>query len=169
MKSQFYVALAALGFSFGQVGILPVRAQQPSEKSIEQVLPAASPLSGQVTFLYCKDLTKASEFYAKMLGQTPSLDMEWVKIYPVTPSLFVGLLDKDHGTHRPSPTKPVMISFLVQTPKQVDEWFLRLKALGAEIRHVPAWGKPKNGRKLYSMGFNDPEGYTLEVFAWVDD
>jgi catechol 2,3-dioxygenase-like lactoylglutathione lyase family enzyme len=105
--------------------------------SVAQTLPSASPISGQVTFLYCNDLAKGS-------------------------------VDKDHGSLRPSPSKPVMLSFIVQNPKQVDEWYARLKALGAEIRTQPKWEEPKNGRRLYGLSFKDPEGYVLEVFSWVD-
>jgi predicted lactoylglutathione lyase len=61
-----------------------------------------------------------------------------------------------------------MLSFIVQNPKQVDEWYARLKALGAEIRTQPKWEEPKNGRRLYGLSFKDPEGYVLEVFSWVD-
>lgn len=141
---------------------------QQAAKPDEQSLPSASPISGQVTFLYCNDLAKGSEFYGKLLGKKPSLDMSWVKIFPVTETLFVGLVDKDHGSLRPSPSKPVMLSFLVQNPKQVDEWYARLKALGAEIGRPPDWEEPKNGRRLYGLSFKDPEGYILEVFSWVD-
>jgi catechol 2,3-dioxygenase-like lactoylglutathione lyase family enzyme len=141
---------------------------QQAANSDAQTLPSASPISGQVTFLYCNDLAKGSEFYSKLLGKKPSLDMDWVKIYPVTETFSVGLVDKDHGSLRPSPSKPVMLSFIVQNPKQVDEWYARLKALGAEIRSQPKWEEPKNGRRLYSLSFKDPEGYILEVFSWVD-
>jgi hypothetical protein len=61
--------------------------------SVAQTLPSASPISGQVTFLYCNDLAKGSEFYSKLLGKKPSLDMDWVKIYPVTETFSVGLVD----------------------------------------------------------------------------
>jgi len=143
------------------------RVQQVANSDVTN-LPSASPISGQVTFLYCNDLAKGSEFYSKLLGKKPSLDMDWVKIYPVTDTFSVGLVDKEHGSLRPSPSKPVMLSFIVQNPKQVDEWYARLKALGAEIRTQPMWEEPKNGRRMYGLSFKDPEGYILEVFSWVD-
>jgi predicted lactoylglutathione lyase len=137
-------------------------------ESAATLLPAAPELYGQVTFINCEDLATMSRFYRTMLGKPPELDMDWVKIYPVTSNVYVGLIDKDHGTNRPSPNKPVMLSFLARTPQEVDQWYQRLKAMNAEIKHVPAWGKPKNGRRLYSMMFKDPEGYYLEVFAWAE-
>ena len=130
-------------------------------------LPMAPELYGQVTFINCTSLAAMSEFYRTMLGKPPELDLDWVKIYPITSNLYVGLIDKDHGTNRPSPSKPVMLSLLARTPQEVDQWYQRLKAMNAEIKHTPKWGKLENGRKLYSMMFKDPEGYYLEVFAWA--
>jgi len=141
-------------------------AQEPAAKAAASV-PAAAPISGQVTFLYCNDLGKASEFYARLLEKKPSLDLDWVKIYPVTESLSVGLVDSTHGALRPSASKPVMLSFVVQNRKQVDEWYARLKALGAEVPHAPESMDLKNGRGIYSLSFKDSEGYSLEVFCWA--
>ena len=143
------------------------RVQQVANSDVTS-LPFASPISGQVTFLYCNDLAKGSEFYSKLLGKKPSLDMDWVKIYPVTDTFSVGLVDKDHGSLRPSPSKPVMLSFIVQNPKQVDEWYARLKALGAEIRTRRNGKNRRMGGGCMRLSFKDPEGYVLEVFCWVD-
>ena len=130
-------------------------------------LPAASPISGQVTFLYCNDIAKASGFYFKLLGKKPSLDFDWVKIYPVTETFSVGLVDAVHGALRPAASKPVMLSFVVQNPKQVDEWIARVKALGAESSYSANWQDLKNGQRVYSLSFKDSEGYSLEIFCWA--
>jgi len=76
--------------------------QEPAAKAAARSVPAASPISGQVTFLYCNDLGKTSEFYARLLEKKPSLDLDWVKIYPVTETLSVGLVDSTHGALRPA-------------------------------------------------------------------
>ena len=143
-----------------------INAQQ-SPKSPDQSLPPAAAISGQVTFLYCNDLTKEGEFYAKLLGKNPTLDLDWVKIYPVTDSLSVGLVDKDHGALHPSDQKPVMLSFVVQTTQQVDAWQARAKALGAADLHTPKKQDLKNGQAVYSFSLKDPEGYSIEFFAWT--
>ncbi|MFI5106199.1 MAG: hypothetical protein ACHP79_14860, partial [Terriglobales bacterium] len=46
-------------------------AQEPAAKAAAANVPAASAISGQVTFLYCNDLGKASEFYARLLEKKP--------------------------------------------------------------------------------------------------
>jgi predicted lactoylglutathione lyase len=140
--------------------------QEPAAKAAARSVPAASPISGQVTFLYCNDLGKTSEFYARLLEKKPSLDLDWVKIYPVTETLSVGLVDSTHGALRPAASKPVMLSFVVQNRKQVDEWDARLKALGADVPHAPEAMDLKNGRGIYSLSFKDSEGYSLEIFSW---
>ncbi len=155
---------AALTLSLGSPALIGT--QEPAPKAAVQSVPAASPISGQVTFLYCNDLDKASRFYARLLEKKPSLDLDWVKIYPVTESLSVGLVDSTHGALRPAASKPVMLSFVVQNRKQVDEWYARLKALGAEVPHAPDSMDLKNGRGIYSLSFKDSEGYSLEIFSW---
>jgi len=92
--------------------------------------------------------------------------LDWVKIYPVTETLSVGLVDSTHGALRPAASKPVMLSFVVQNRKQVDEWDARLKALGADVPHAPEAMDLKNGRGIYSLSFKDSEGYSLEIFSW---
>ena len=160
--SSLALLSAALTLSLASPALIGT--QETAAKSASA--PAASPISGQVTFLYCNNLAKASEFYAKLLEKKPSLDLDWVKIYPVTETLSVGLVDSTHGALRPSPSKPVMLSFVVQNRKQVDEWYARLKALGAEVPHAPESMDLKNGRGIYSLSFKDSEGYSLEIFAW---
>ncbi|MGA8072064.1 MAG: VOC family protein [Candidatus Acidiferrales bacterium] len=169
MRCSFYAGLALLSAALTFCLKTPAQpnAQEPAAKAAASV-PAAPPISGQVTFLYSNDLAKASEFYAKLLGKKPSLDLDWVKIYPVTETLSVGLVDSTHGALRPSPSKPVMLSFVVQNRKQVDEWYARAKSLGGEVGHAPNSMALANGKGIYSFSFKDSEGYSLEVFTWAD-
>jgi len=161
------ILLTAVGFSTAGTTADAVTPNSALSESAAAPLPMAPELYGQVTFINCKDLAKVSRFYRTMLGKPPELDLDWVKIYPVTSNVYVGLIDKDHGTNRPSPSKPVMLSFLAKTPQEVDQWYQRLKAMDAEFKHAPKWGQLKNGRRIYSIMFKDPEGYYLEVFAWA--
>lgn len=169
MRFSLYATLALLGGALALCLGIPahIATLEAAAKAAAASVPAASPISGQVTFLYCNDLGRASEFYGRLLGKKPSLDLDWVKIYPVTETLSVGLVDSTHGALRPPASKPVMLSFVVQNRKQVDEWYARLKALGAEVPHAPESMDLKNGRGIYSLSFKDSEGYSLEIFAWA--
>jgi len=118
-------------------------------------------VSGQVTFLYFNDINKASAFYGKLLAEEPTLNLDWVKIYRLSPSSSVGLVNATAGAHRPSAQKPVMVSLVVDSPDKVDQWYERLKSLGIEVKKPP-----KTGDLVRAVEFDDTEGYTLEVFAW---
>jgi lactoylglutathione lyase len=123
--------------------------------------PAAA---GQVTFLYFKDLAKANEFYGEVLGLEIEFDLEWVKIYKVSPTSSVGLVNATEGSLRPSSDKPVMVSMVVERD-QVDAWWTYLKSKGVDVGEAPG---PEGDGAVRAFGFEDPEGYSLEVFAWVD-
>ncbi|MGH9318511.1 MAG: VOC family protein [Vicinamibacteria bacterium] len=122
------------------------------------------PIAETVTFLYYQDLEAAASFYGEKLGLERTLDLDWVKMFRISPSAKVGLVNASGGTHRPSADKPVMVSFVVDELQQVDRWYERLKARGVELTSEPQ-DSPRSGVRAF--GFRDPEGYTLEVFAWL--
>ena len=59
----------------------------------------APPVSGQVTFLYYEDLERAGQFYGQTLGLKATTDLDWVKIYEVSPGSSVGLVSATGGAH----------------------------------------------------------------------
>jgi len=121
----------------------------------------APPVSGQVTFLYYEDLERAGQFYGQTLGLKATTDLDWVKIYEVSPGSSLGLVSATGGTHRPSKDKPVMVSLVVE---DADAWYAYLKKQGVDLPNPPKDSTKVNVR---AFGFNDPEGYTLEVFQWL--
>src|SRR5271155_3719297 len=94
------IALGALALLIAGAAAYPETPNNAVPGPAASSLPAAPELYGQVTFINCTDLAMMSEFYRTMLGKQPELDLDWVKIYPVTANLYVGLIDKDHGTNR---------------------------------------------------------------------
>ena len=123
------------------------------------------PVAGQVTFLYFNDLDKANHFYGEVLGLESAFDLHWVKIYRLSPTSSVGLVNASGGAHRPSGDKPVMVSMVVEE-KDVDAWWDYLKSKGIDVDDGPRIGADGHVKEF---GFKDPEGYTLEVFAWLDN
>jgi hypothetical protein len=65
-----------------------------------------------ITFLYYNDLPSACAFYESALGLALVVDQGWCKIYAITPQSWVGLVDAEHGTHKPAADKPVILSFV---------------------------------------------------------
>jgi catechol 2,3-dioxygenase-like lactoylglutathione lyase family enzyme len=70
-------------------------------------------------------------------------------------------VDASSGHVRSGADKAVMVSFVVEN---VDAWYEQMKSRGVRIREPPADSKRVNVR---SFAFNDPEGYSLEIFSWL--
>ena len=131
-----------------------------------QAPPAARPARGfqaNITWLYYKDLPRAMRFYEDVMGLTLAVDQGWAKVYQVSPTSFVGLVDETRGMHRASDTKPVALAFV--TP-DVDQWHRWLTSKGVTVK-----GDSKDSANLPIRGFValDPEGYTLEFETFRDD
>jgi catechol 2,3-dioxygenase-like lactoylglutathione lyase family enzyme len=121
------------------------------------------PVKGQATFLYYDDLEGAARFYGDVLGLEKTFALDWVQIFEVSPGSSIGLVNATRGAHRPSAEKPVMVS-LVVAPDELDRWYAYLKGKGVDVGAPPQTGADGNIR---AFSFKDPEGYTLEVFAWA--
>lgn len=120
-------------------------------------------LQANITWLYYKDLPGAMRFYERVMGLTLTVDQGWAKVYQVSPTSFVGLVDETRGMHRASETKPVALAFVTD---RVDDWHRWLVSQGVRVR-----GESKDSATLPIRGFValDPEGYTLEFETFRDD
>lgn len=109
-----------------------------------------------ITFFYYKDLQTAMDFYQNKLGFKLLIDQGWSKIYQVSSTSCIGLVDEKRGFHKSSTKKPVIFCMRVS---DVDEWyrFLQERAIAPE-------GKPEDNLELKIRAFfvSDPEGYVLE-------
>jgi catechol 2,3-dioxygenase-like lactoylglutathione lyase family enzyme len=119
-------------------------------------------VSEQVTFLYYENVEEAARFYGEVLGLEKSFELEWVKMFRLSPTSSVGLVNATKGSLRPSKDKPVMVSLVVPLDA-IDAWYAYLKGRGVAIEDPPGVGADGN---VKAFAFKDPEGYSLEVFAW---
>lgn len=154
-----FPAIALTGVVWLTLGAAVAGAQAP---------PSTAPgppgrLQANITWLYYKDLPGAMRFYERVMGLTLTVDQGWAKVYQVSPTSFVGLVDETRGMHRASDTKPVALAFV--TP-QVDAWHRWLTSQGVRVR-----GDAKDSASLPIRGFValDPEGYTLEFETFRND
>ncbi len=149
------------------LALLAFAACAAPDSAAAQSAPAARPaslgLDANITFLYYRDIPRAQRFYEDVLGLTLTVDQGYSKIYRVSPTSYVGLVDESRGLHRASATKPVTLSFV---SAQVDEWYAYLRGRGVEMVHELA-----NGTRQPTRGFvaKDPEGYYLEFETFHDD
>ncbi len=110
-----------------------------------------------ITFLYYADLPRAMAFYEDVLGLKLAIDQGWSKIYEVTTSGYLGLVDETRGSHRAHPVKPVQICMRVAN---VDAWHAYLLDRGIAIIKGPK-DVPHLGIRVIVL--EDPEGYQIEI------
>lgn len=120
-----------------------------------------SPILG-ITFLYYRDLARATVFYEQVLGFQLAIDQGWSKIYRITGASHVGLVDETRGMHRASDPKPVQICIRVP---DVDAWHAWAKS-----HNVAGLTEAKSSEalRIRAFVFNDPEGYQIEVQSSLD-
>lgn len=119
-------------------------------------------IQSQVTFLYYSDLAEAARFYEEALGLKATFSLEWVKIYEVTKTSSLGIVDTSRGHFKTPETRGVMFSLVTD---DVDAWHARLQSRGAKILGPPK-SNPETGIRAFL--FQDPGGYTLEFFQWLE-
>lgn len=129
---------------------------------LPQTPPMPPPIDSQVTFLYYSDVDAAARFYDEVLQLRSTFDRGWVKIFAITPTSSVGLVDERRGAHQSRGDNAVMLS-LVTT--DVDAWHVRLSRAGVEILSNPA---DSSDVPVRAFLVRDPGGYTVEFFQWLN-
>ena len=110
-----------------------------------------------ITFLYYKDMPRIITFYEEVMGFKLTIDQGWSKIYQVSESGYLGLVDETRGFHRSAPTKPVQVCMRVP---DVDAWYDYLAAHDVELVGEP---RENHEMKIKAFVLLDPEGYTIEI------
>ena len=118
-------------------------------------------IDSQVTFLYYKDLDKAEEFYSESLGLKKTFDQGWVRIFQISSTSYVGLVDETRGSHKSNQNKPVMLSIVTS---DVEEWYEVLTTKGIKILSELS---DSGSVPVKAFLVKDPEGYTVEFFQWI--
>ncbi|MHA2504746.1 MAG: VOC family protein [Candidatus Kariarchaeaceae archaeon] len=110
-----------------------------------------------ITFIYYKDLQQGIDFYQNFLGFPLAIDQGFCKIYRISESGYIGIVDEEKGMHKTHPIKPVQICLRVP---DVDAFYEYVKSHDvdglSEISDVEAL-------KIRAFVFNDPEGYQIEI------
>jgi predicted enzyme related to lactoylglutathione lyase len=112
---------------------------------------------GLITFFYYRDLKRAADFYQRVMGFKLVQDQKWAKIFQVAENAYMGCVDGSVGYHKPSDTKPVMLTVVVEDP---DEWYRHFRKHGVETISEPHDDKELDLRIFL---LRDPEGYVIEI------
>ncbi len=118
---------------------------------------SSPPVNGIITFFYYKDLARAAEFYDEVMGFQLVQDQKWAKIFKVRENAYMGCVDGNKGYHKADPTKPVMLTVIVDDP---DAWYRHLKENGVETLNEPH-DDDELGLRIFLL--HDPEGYVIEI------
>ena len=113
-------------------------------------------IASQITFLYYQDLAAAQQFYEGILGLEKVEDQGWAKIYRVSGTAFVGLVDEAHGSLKAQPENAVMLTLVVD---DVPGWYAYVRENKVKIRQE--YGRSETIQIEYFFA-EDPGGYVLE-------
>ncbi|MEZ5041566.1 MAG: VOC family protein [Saprospiraceae bacterium] len=126
-------------------------------------VPAGLGFNGSITWLYYKDVLAMQGFYEETLGLELIVDQGWAKIYKLTDTGFIGLVDERRGMHAFTEEKAVTLSFFI---KEVEAWFDYVKTKQSfALRSTQVEEGPEAKYRAF-VGY-DPEGYFLEFDTFL--
>ena len=167
-RRMFNPASVAIGWAVETMPLVPTA--EPPSSGVEVgggavSHAAASTPNATETKSFANRMVPKIPLYSEVLGLESAFDLDWVDIYKLSPTSSVGLVNASGGAHKPSSDKPVMVSMVVEET-DVDAWWDYLKSKGVDVGDGPRIGADGH---VKVFGFKDPEGYSLEVFAWLDN
>jgi hypothetical protein len=110
-----------------------------------------------VLWLYYDDLGRIEAFYGEALGGEIIVDQGWAKVFPTSPTGYLGFVDGERGLHSATPEKAVTVSFFTV---ELEGWFDHMRGVGDFVFRRPEIGT--EGDFVHTFVGYDPEGYFLE-------
>lgn len=116
-----------------------------------------------VLWLYYRDVEAIQRFYNSAMGEEIIVDQGWAKVFPASPTGFLGFVDGDRGLHPATEEKAVTVSFFTA---ELEGWFSHLQTVpGFTLRTAEITSEGDFVRTF--VGY-DPEGYFLEWDTFLD-
>lgn len=115
-----------------------------------------------ITFIYYRDLQKGINFYENFLGFTMEIDQGFCKIYRISESGYLGIVDEKKGMHKWNEIKPVQICLRVPDVQAFYKYCQEAKVDGLSKMFI------NHDLKIKAFVFNDPEGYQIEIQEAID-
>ncbi|UCE40069.1 MAG: VOC family protein [Candidatus Aminicenantes bacterium] len=133
------------------------KGKEPMEKSQSEVLS----IQANLVFFYYPSLEEAEKFYGNLMGFEKVLDYGFAKIFRISSSTFIGLVDETKGMHDPEEPKSVTLSFATA---EIDQWYRYLTD-----QKVPMHRPLSESERIPIKGFValDPAGYFLEFETFL--
>jgi predicted enzyme related to lactoylglutathione lyase len=123
----------------------------------------STPISGQVTFMYYEDLAAPRKFYGETLGLVPYMQNDWVTLFHTTSGATIGVVKALNHTSAATKRSVVMVCLMTD---DVAGWYRKLGRDGGVLIVKPLYDHP--GVPIRAFEIEDPAGYTIEFFQWLD-
>jgi catechol 2,3-dioxygenase-like lactoylglutathione lyase family enzyme len=110
-----------------------------------------------VLWLYYQDLEAIEAFYRETFGRDIIVDQGWAKVFPTSPTGYIGFVDGERGLHSATEEKAVTVSFFTE---DLGSWFTHTQGVpGFSLRTEEITSE---GDFVHTFVGYDPEGYFLE-------
>lgn len=118
-------------------------------------------IAGGVPFFYYHDLNAAANWYENKLGLKRVTDEEWVVIFELTDTSYLGLVNASGGSLIPTENKGALLS--IETA-ELEAWYEKLKDVEG-INMIHGIEEGADGM-IDEFRMTDPGGYIIEFFRW---
>ena len=140
------------------IPILNQNEENPIKSDRGNSLPEGLSIHSTITWLYYQDLLAMQNFYQDKLGLVMVADQGWTKIYKVSDTGFLGLVDEKRGMHSFTEKKAVNLGFIID---DLEGWYEYAQKNRLFNFHEEELGIGPEMRYKAFVGFC-PEEYYLE-------
>ena len=124
-----------------------------------------------VTFIYVKDLEKASQFWEQTLGlplaltqRQPDGSNDVARIFAINRNSFIGCVLTDPKSKGGTEVVADGVTITLVS-SEVDEWARRLRSQSIPLEKGPVFNERYN---IYHIFFRDPDGHLCEIQEFRD-
>jgi len=121
-------------------------------------LPDGLSMHSTITWLYYKDILAMQNFYQDVCGLEMVADQGWTKIFKVSDTGFLAIVDEKRGMHSYTEKKAVNVGFIIE---DLEGWFEYARENKLFDLFEDELGEGPETRYKAFVGFC-PEGYFLE-------
>lgn len=118
-------------------------------------------IAAGVPFFYYNDLNAAANWYENKLGLKKVTEEEWVVIFELTDTSYLGLVNASGGSLKPTEDKGAVLS--IET-SELEAWYDKLKDVEG-INMIHGIEEGADGM-IDEFRMTDPGGYIIEFFRW---
>jgi len=140
------------------IPILSENSQSAIHSVKQNSLPEGLTIHSTITWLYHKDILAMQNFYQDMFGLEMVADQGWTKIFKVSDTGFLAIVDEKRGMHSYTEKKAVNVGFIID---DLEGWFEYARENKLFDLFEDELGVGPETRYKAFVGFC-PEGYFLE-------